>query len=113
MKVTIWIVFIMSVFYMIGCSGSSGNIEKKASNIKTYSYDRDFAVMLSGSCVICHSDGTNGISQIQGVYTQETLLTILENFKDSEHNAGTMERVTKNISYENLELLSKYFSKKE
>jgi hypothetical protein len=33
----------------MGCSKGSGNIApKKVENIKTYSYDRDFAIITSG-----------------------------------------------------------------
>ena len=115
MRFIVFIVFTVSLFYISACS--SGSLAKMDSNknmdkmVVVEKYDKDYATMLAGSCLTCHKDdsGKGKIPSIHGK-DKEILFTILKYFKTSDYDSGTMGKIAKTFSDEELELLSHYFA---
>lgn len=117
MRVFVWISLLMSLFYVTSCSTSgAGNSAKNTAPVaKQASYDRDYASMLSGSCTTCHIQGAKNTSKIPAIHgtEKEILFEILKAFKYSEYESGTMEKIAKTFSDEELELMSYYFAEQK
>ena len=117
MKLTSLVLLVISLFYTTACSTSGAaknSMKNDAPTVKRAKYDRDYAAMLSGACTTCHVQGvtTPGIPTIHGA-DKEMLFVILKAFKGSKEESGTMEKIAKTFSDEELELMSYYFAEQK